>query len=180
MRLIRKSDMVQGRWRNGMGVSWDIADWPEGAGAGDFGWRFALARIDADVPFSRYPGIDRYFTLVDGDGLDLEFSGSRPLAVGKPHVPHFYPCDVDTFCRLRGGPCLALNLFLKRGAWTARIDIVQGEAILRHDGPILFYALDGEAAVNGQALASGDAAVADTQAAVSAGRAHLYVARLSG
>ena len=46
MRIIRKSDLVEGRWRNGMGVSWDIASDPPGVD--DFGWRFAIARIDAE------------------------------------------------------------------------------------------------------------------------------------
>jgi uncharacterized protein len=49
----------EGRWRNGLGVSWDIASEPPGSGMDDFGWRFAIARIDADVPFSHYPQVDR-------------------------------------------------------------------------------------------------------------------------
>ena len=62
LRLIRQDEMVEGPWRNGMGVSWEIASHQE-AGAADFSWRFAKARIDRDVPFSIYPGIDRVFKL---------------------------------------------------------------------------------------------------------------------
>ena len=82
MQIIRQADFREGRWRNGMGVSWDIASDPPGAE--DFGWRLALAQIDADVPFSLYPGVDRIFVLVEGNGLSLEFEGRPSLLVGKP------------------------------------------------------------------------------------------------
>ena len=176
MRIIRKTDLVEGRWRNGMGVSWDIASDPPGSDA--FGWRFAIARIDVDVPFSNYPGVDRIFTLIEGNGLDLAFEGHRSLAVHRRFVPHPYPCDVPTFCRLRDGPCRALNLFTRRGAWRATADVISNGAEITHPGPILFFALQGAADVNGQVLREGDAAVAaDGVAANTEG--FLYAARLS-
>lgn len=156
MKVIRFSDLRQGRWRNGMGVSWDIASEPSDAGAGDFGWRLAIARIDADVPFSHYPETDRVFTLIEGNGLDLDFSGRDSLAVHHAFVPHPYPCDVETYCRLRDGPCRALNLFTKRSAWRAGIDILSGNAVIAHPGPILFFVLTGGASVNGETLGPGD------------------------
>lgn len=176
MRIIRKADLVEGRWRNGMGVSWDIASDPPGTDA--FGWRFAIARIDSDVPFSNYPDVDRIFTLIEGNGLDLAFEGHPSLAVHRRFVPHPYPCDLPTFCRLRDGPCRALNLFTRRGAWRANTDVISSGAEIAHPGPILVFALRGAADVNGQALAEGDAAIAaDGIAADTEG--FLYAARLS-
>jgi environmental stress-induced protein Ves len=58
IRLIPQVSFVEGRWRNGQGVSWEIASHKK-ADAADFSWRFAKARIDNDVPFSIYPGMDR-------------------------------------------------------------------------------------------------------------------------
>ena len=157
MRIIRRQDFREGRWRNGMGVSWDIASDPPGTE--DFGWRFATARIEADVPFSLYPDVDRIFTLIAGQGLDLDFEGRPGLAVDRLFVPHPYPCDVPTFCRLRGGPCRALNLFTRRGRWSATADILSSGAEIAHDGPILLFALEGAADVDGAALGEGDAAI---------------------
>lgn len=176
MRIIRKSEFTEGRWRNGMGISWDIASEP--AGIEDFGWRFAIARIDADVPFSSYPGVDRIFTLIEGNGLDLVFEGHRSLAVHRRFVPHPYPCDIPTFCRLRNGPCRALNLFTRRGQWRAAADVLSSGAELTHPGPILLFALEGAADVNGKALHEGDAAIAadgvtaDTEGFLYAARLH--------
>lgn len=176
MRIIRQQDLTEGRWRNGMGVSWDIASEPPGAEA--FGWRFAIARIDQDVPFSLYPEVDRIFTLIAGNGLALEFEGRPGLAVDRLFVPHPYPCDVRTFCRLSDGPCRALNLFLRRGAWRASVDILSTAAEIAHDGPILLFALSGAATVNGAALGEGDSCIASTHVTART-EGFLYAAKLS-
>jgi environmental stress-induced protein Ves len=175
MRIIRKKDLTEGRWRNGMGRSWDIASDPPGAA--DFGWRFALASIEADVPFSHYAGVDRVFTLIEGNGLALEFEGRPALDVVRPFVPHPFPCDVATFCRLRNGPCRALNLFTRRGRWSADVGILSGNAVIAHPGPILLYVLVGRADAAGHPIAAGDAVIASggIEAAVDG---LLYAARL--
>ena len=177
MRIIRSSEFAEGRWRNGMGVSWDIASWLPATG--DFDWRLAIARIDTDVPFSHYPGIDRVFTLIEGRGLDLEFEGRPALAVDQLFVPHFYPCDVPTFCRLRDGPCRALNLFFRRGRWRADVDVIASNAEIVHHGPILLFALEGALLADGVRLAEGDAAVTEDKVALSNDGSLLYAARLS-
>ena len=178
MKIIRKAELREGRWRNGMGVSWDIAT-DGGAGRDDFGWRLAIARIDSDVPFSHYPQVDRIFTLIEGQGLNLDFADGRALAVDQPFVPHPYPCDVPTFCRLRDGPCRALNLFLKRGRWEAAVDIVSSNAGITHPGPILAFVLKGTAAMNGVNLETGDTAVTDERISIVASEALVYAARLT-
>jgi uncharacterized protein len=176
--LIKASSLREGRWRNGMGVSWDIASDPPAETSPEFGWRFAIARIDGDVPFSHYPDTDRIFTLIEGGGLDLDFAGGETLAVHRLFVPHPYACDVDTFCRLRAGPCRALNLFLKRGRWEAAVDILSSNAMIDHPGPMIFFALKGASEVNGHELAEGDTLIAADHASA---RVHglLYAARLT-
>lgn len=176
MQIIRRSSLREGRWRNGMGVSWDIAS--EASGVEDFGWRLAIARIDADVPFSLYPEVDRVFTLIAGKGLTLDFDGRPPLAVERLFVPHPFACDIPAFCRLRDGPCHALNLFTRRGQWSVAVDVLSSGAEISHDGPILLFALQGAADVNGQALGEGDGAVVATQAR-SDTEGFLYVAKLA-
>ena len=176
MQIIRREDFREGRWKNGLGLSWDIA--ADEPGAEEFGWRFALARIDTDVSFSLYPGVDRIFTLVEGQGLDLDFEGRPSLAVAHRFVPHVYPCDVATFCRLRGGPCRALNLFCRRGAFTADADVLSSAAEIVHPGPVLLFALEGAADVNGAGLRPGDAAVAAGRLRTET-EGFLFAARLS-
>lgn len=184
IRIIRQADFIEGRWRNGLGVSWDIASEPAGSGPQDFSWRLAIARIDGDVPFSHYDRVDRVFTLLDGNGLDLTVEGTGRLAAHDCFVPHRFPGDAATMCKLRGGPCRALNLFLGRDQWQAGVDIMKpaGARRIAHSGPSLFFALRGGGDINGRVLQCGDAAVAagDVRlAAISAGSL-IYCATLTG
>ncbi len=131
IRVLPAGNYRKGRWLNGLGMSWDIAADPENAGANDFGWRLALAQIDASVAFSHYAGVDRIFTLIEGDGLDLVFNGRDVLKVDRCFVPHEFPGDVETACVLKGGPCRALNLFLRRQEWQASVSVLSSHDDLR-------------------------------------------------
>ncbi len=166
LRLIRQSEMLEGPWRNGMGVSWEIASHKE-QGASEFSWRFAKARIDRDVPFSIYSGIDRVFMQISGNGLDLEFEGGQVLAVHESNVPHAFACDIPLTCKLRDGPCFDLNLFTARGVYEAQASVLKlsGMETLDLAGvEAVFFALEGSVVLSGQGgaiqLQTGDAAVA--------------------
>ena len=167
LKVIRQAEFVEGPWRNGRGVSWEIAALRE-PGASDFSWRFAKARIDGDVPFSVYPGMDRVFMQISGDGLDLEFGDGRVLAVHESFVPHQFSCDAPLTCKLRGGACFDLNLFVARGVFAADAHVMAGAGELvvsGHDAVV--FALQGQcdmAADGARAhLAEGDAAVVSAQ-----------------
>jgi uncharacterized protein len=173
LRLIRQSEMTEGLWRNGMGVSWEIASHKE-PGAAEFSWRFAKARIDRDVPFSIYPGIDRVFMQISGNGLDLKFEGGHVLQVHESNVPHAFPCDVPLNCKLLDGPCFDLNLFTARGVYEAQASVLKlsGMETLDLSGvEAVFFALEGSVVLSGQGgavqLQTGDAAVATLEQVVS-------------
>ena len=186
LRLIRQTDMVEGPWRNGMGVSWEIAAHRE-PNAADFAWRFAKARIDRDVPFSIYPGMDRVFMQISGNGLDLEFKDGHKIEVHQSNVPHYFACDIPLTCKLRGGPCFDLNLFTMRGAYAARANVLQlsGTETLDLTGvEAVFFALHGKIILSGQggkiALQEGEAAIAKSEQNVSAvGTADLFIGILN-
>ena len=166
LRLIRQNELVEGPWRNGMGVSWEIASHRE-PDAKEFSWRFAKARIDRNVPFSIYPGIDRVFMQISGNGLDLEFEGGQVLQVHESNVPHVFPCDIALNCKLLDGPCFDLNLFTARGTYEAQASVLKlnGMETLDLTGfEAVFFVLEGKAVLSGQggavSLNKGDAAVA--------------------
>jgi uncharacterized protein len=173
LQLIRQSEMTEGPWRNGMGVSWEIASHKE-PGAAEFSWRFAKARIDRDVPFSIYPGIDRVFMQISGNGLDLEFDGGHVLQVHESNVPHTFACDVPLNCKLLDGPCFDLNLFTARGVYEAQASVLKlngMESIDLVGVEAVFFALEGSVVLSGQGgavqLQTGDAAVATLEQVVS-------------
>lgn len=124
IQILKSKNYREGRWLNGLGLSWDIAAAPDDAGAQDFDWRLALAQIDSSVAFSHYPNVDRIFTLIEGKGLDLVFDDRKVLKVDKHFVPHDFPGDAKTACVVYNGPCRALNVFIRRGAWNASVRVL--------------------------------------------------------
>lgn len=90
VRILRAADRTATVWKNGGGVTREIAVWPEGAGMDDFGWRVSLAEVAADGPFSAFPGIGRTLTLAEGAGMDLTVGGVRRL-VDERFAPQDFP-----------------------------------------------------------------------------------------
>jgi environmental stress-induced protein Ves len=179
IRIIAAKDFVEGPWLNGLGRSWDIASYPVGARGHTFDWRFAIARIDGDVPFSHYPGIDRVFTLIDGPGLDLDIVGSGKLLIDQPFIPQRFPGDAETFCRLRSTPCRALNLFCNRSRVAAEVNVFRNVRGQSAGGPTLFFLFTGRATLDGVELECGAAAIAEGKVAWDASSGLLYTAELS-
>ncbi|MEU5216963.1 HutD family protein [Streptomyces sp. NPDC020807] len=133
--------LTAGRWRNGGGATREIVSWP--AGAEEFQWRASVADIDGDGPFSAFPGIDRTFTLLSGDGVRLTEPGAydRTARVGEPLE---FAGDLELAAELRGGACRALNIMVRRGLRSARVERVDGRPVTPPRGHAgVLYVLQG-------------------------------------
>lgn len=81
IRHLRPADYRVQRWANGRGETVEIAraDGPEG-----LRWRLSVAQVVEDGAFSRFPGILRSLTVIDGPGFFLRGEGidlrAGPLA----------------------------------------------------------------------------------------------------
>jgi environmental stress-induced protein Ves len=88
----------------------------EGPGDGeDRLWRVSIADITADGPFSAYPGMQRWFAIVKGVGVELRF-GTHVERVMRGAKPVSFDGDDTPSCQLLDGPACALNLMLGPGA----------------------------------------------------------------
>ena len=72
MSLVRLIDVPGQAWRNGAGVTRELLARPSAA---DWRVRVSVADIDRDGPFSAYPGVERWFTVLKGTGVDLAIDG---------------------------------------------------------------------------------------------------------
>ncbi|MCX5409458.1 HutD family protein [Streptomyces sp. NBC_00335] len=151
-RILRAADRPAARWKNGGGVTREIAAGPEGSGMDDFGWRISLAEVTADGAFSVFPGIDRTLTLAEGAGMDLSIGGVRRL-VDRRYEPQRFPGDEPTDCRLLAGPVVNFNVMYRRGVVSADTAVVRGDLALavRPGESLLIVALEGTAEVDGSA-----------------------------
>ena len=109
-------------WKNGAGVTREVAVGPEGAGAGDFDWRFSLAEVERNAPFSAFPGIDRCIVLLRGDGMRLRSDrGDLDHRLDQPLTPFHFSGDTTLSATLLGRPSSDFNVMTRRGAWTCEV-----------------------------------------------------------
>ncbi|MEU3778735.1 HutD family protein [Streptomyces sp. NPDC032472] len=127
--VLRTADRRAVAWKNGGGVTREIAAWPEGAGMDDFAWRVSLAEVAADGPFSVFPGVDRTLTLAEGAGMRLTMAGAM-RSVSERYVPERFPGDAPTHCRLLDGPVVNFNVMHRRGLAPADTAVVRGALAL--------------------------------------------------
>ena len=127
--IIRAADLVARPWRNGQGVTWEIAIDPPGSGLDDFRWRISAARIEADGPFSPFPGCERWIACAEGDGFALHFEDGVKLPV-PPLVPVRFSGDHATVCRLAGGASTDINVIARRDQVRVEIAVIASLAEL--------------------------------------------------
>lgn len=78
-----------------------------------------MADIESDGPFSAFPGVERWFAVLDGAGVALDFAGSeRRACVGD--TPLRFDGGAAPGCRRLDGPTRDLNLMQRGGRATMR------------------------------------------------------------
>jgi hypothetical protein len=108
---IHLEDVAPQLWRNGGGQTRELWTWPGGE---DWRLRISLADIQDDGPFSAFPGITRWFTVVHGRGVVLRF-GSHTETLGAGSAPLRFDGAEAPGCTLIDGPTRDLNLMLRDG-----------------------------------------------------------------
>jgi uncharacterized protein len=126
--LVRGADLVASPWKNGGGVTREIAaarDETRGAALDAFAWRVSVADVAQAGPFSRFEGVERTLVLLEGAGMLLDEAG--PAA--KTHAL-VQPLDIARFAgeaaidaRLVNGPTRDFNLMVRRDAARGTLDV---------------------------------------------------------
>lgn len=144
-------------WRNGGGITTELAIAPEGATVSDaFGWRLSTAQVASSGPFSRFEGCDRTLLLLDGEGMDLDHVAHGQAAMARPFEPVRFSGDWDTTGTLRGGPCRDFNVITRREAWRHDLQVVEGgTSNAPEGGRVLVFAARGSFRVAGLELPEG-------------------------
>ena len=110
------------RWRNGAGWTREIfAAYGGGEGCAQWRWRLSIAEIDADAPFSSFPGVDRELVLLSGNGLRLRFADGEVADLLPPHDSLRFAGERDVTGELLDGPTTDFNLMWRRDAVEAQL-----------------------------------------------------------
>jgi environmental stress-induced protein Ves len=110
--LVYAPDQPQQPWRNGGGQTRELLLWPSDPNA----WRVrvSLARIERNGPFSAFPGVERWFTVLEGAGVILSVD-SKPLKLDSSSAPYSFDGGSPPKCTLVNGPTSDLNLMCRSG-----------------------------------------------------------------
>lgn len=154
MRIIAGPDFRELPWDNGRGTTREIDRRDE---RGTMVWRFSLADVAEDGPFSLFERSARVLTVVGGRGLLLD--GPTFTLEARPLDPVAFPGDVPVSARRVGGaPVRALNLIFDPARFTARGGLVEGPGRFEGaDGAAFLWLLPESGPAGG--LRPGDAAV---------------------
>lgn len=146
MHIVRFADCPPSPWKNGGGITRQLLIRPAAANLDDFALRVSVADVDSDGPFSRFDGIDRTLTLLEGGGLQLQRDGT-PLATLQTDSPllHFageWPISSQRLA----GKVRDFNIMTRRSQCHHRAErlVLAGSLTLAHDGPLLLFLAQGD------------------------------------
>ena len=152
--MVHLADVAATRWRNGGGVTRELAAWPA---QGEWNWRMSVAEVGSSGPFSRFDGITRWFSVVAGAGVVLNVrtpcdsgeSGASEHRLTEFDPPLCFDGGAATDCQLIDGPTQDFNLMVRDSGLPARMLRVSGDfhTAVSATKTIAIYAIDTRASV---------------------------------
>jgi environmental stress-induced protein Ves len=137
-------------WKNGAGLTREIAVSPAGASPETFDWRISVAEVERDAPFSAFPGIDRCIVLLRGPGLLLHGAdGDFVHRLDRRHEPFHFSGDLPLDSTLLGGSSTDFNVMTRRGRLRAEVTPYGGEARLPEGDAGLLLCSEGDWRIEG-------------------------------
>jgi hypothetical protein len=111
MILVQTSRVAPVPWKNGGGVTRELLRLPADGGD-DWTLRISVADIAADGPFSPFPGVTRWFAVLEGAGVRLAFP-ERTLNVQRGDAPLCFDGADAPGCALLDGVTRDLNVMVR-------------------------------------------------------------------
>lgn len=122
-RLLLASSRVASPWKNGGGVTREVAAQPSSALPG-FDWRISIADIERPGPFSGYPGVDRTLAVLEGQ-LELTIEDKPPLSLSSRSPAVNFPGEARVSAVPVSVRSRDLNIMVRRDEWQSTLEIVQ-------------------------------------------------------
>ena len=126
MKLVHPTQVSPERWANGGGWTRTLLAWPDPR---HWSVRISVADVETAGPFSVYPGVDRWFAVLEGGGVRLTTASRAPtlVRVGDDEM-HEFPGDAVTDCELLAGATRDLNVMVRRADARATVRALPGAA----------------------------------------------------
>jgi environmental stress-induced protein Ves len=156
MRHLTQADYTRQPWKNGKGVTVELA---RAEAQGALVWRLSMATVAEDGPFSLFPGIERNLTVISGPGFRLVGDG---LALDCPLLcPTAFPGDVALSAQgTARGASDDFNVMTARHLPLPIVRVTKGPMSFPAGDLLALFAL-GEGSANETALARHDLILSD-------------------
>ncbi|MGO4858524.1 HutD/Ves family protein [Arthrobacter sp. 2MCAF14] len=125
MEIIRFAELKPEPWRNGGGVTRELASHPKAASAQDgaWDWRVSIADVGSAGDFSTFPGMERVITVIDGELLLLTVDGEEhPL---EKYRPFRFSGEAASASALPTGDIRDLNVIARAGEFKGYTSIIE-------------------------------------------------------
>ena len=125
MEIIRFAELRSEPWRNGDGVTRELASHPKAASAQDgaWDWRVSIADVSKAGDFSAFPGMERVLTVIDGELLLLTVDGDEhPL---EKYRPFRFSGEAAAHGALPTGDIRDLNVIARTGSFKGFTSIIE-------------------------------------------------------
>jgi environmental stress-induced protein Ves len=150
--LRRFEDQQVMPWRNGGGVTREIAVGSGADAASDMLWRVSAATVAGAGPFSRFEGIDRTLAVIAGNGLVLA-TGADRVTLTTESAPYAFDGETDIDASNVDGPTIDLNVMTRRGHFVHAIKRIRSAAPVTITGQqnvtMLFFCAETEISAPG-------------------------------
>jgi environmental stress-induced protein Ves len=123
--ILRATDRVAVPWKNGGGVTREVAIWPPGTSFESFDWRVSIAEVRDAGPFSCFENIDRTLMILAGRVVLTFKDRMAELSAGSP--PFSFAGEAACSGDPVGGPVTDLNVMTRRGRARARVALVANQ-----------------------------------------------------
>ncbi|MEB8387998.1 HutD family protein [Rhodobacteraceae bacterium KMM 6894] len=157
MQILRATDLIETPWKNGGGITRNIA---EGRTPLHSAWRISRADVAQDGAFSNFAGLHRILTVVAGAGMDLVHpGGTLRAALWKPVQ---FDGGLAVTSRLLDGPLTDFNLMFDPTLCTGTVRVRQGPLAMTMapsaTGTTAIHVLAGKPRLDAQVLDMADTA----------------------
>ncbi|MFD2738918.1 HutD family protein [Sulfitobacter aestuarii] len=177
MRIIRMSELVEIPWKNGGGITRNIAADMQGDRVS---WRLSMADVSVEGPFSEFAGLTRVLTVIEGTGMVLETpEGALAADYAQPVT---FDGATPVNARLTAGPLRDFNLMYDTQGWQGEVTVLHGPGERESAGAdlLVLHCIAGQVGLpGGETLGKGDTAIledAPTQARLDQGDIMLRIA----
>ena len=118
--ILRARDRGAIPWKNGGGVTHEVAVHPSGSDLESFLWRVSIAEVRSAGPFSLFTGVERQMAVLSG-ALRVTLAGRDSVDLTPATAPLSFAGDLTVAAEPLGGSVTDLNVMTRRGHFSAQL-----------------------------------------------------------